>query len=266
MLTHVLFDLYGTLLEIRTDERSAATAEAFQGWLAARHGPEAARRAAARPLALELATITPAPLAHAEPDVAPVIAAHLHYLLCRPASPSELDEAAERFRSCSRRQLELVPGARDALSRLSGVFRLGLVSNAQRLFTAAELERFELGRWLEPVVLSSDVGVRKPGTAIFAVALERAQARAAHTLYVGNDPLDDVQGAAAAGLRTCLVGDGRRRHDRAGREVVVAGPLSGCEPDLRLGSVAELPEALLGPQAPAWARPATPVGAAPTRS
>lgn len=256
MLTHVLFDLYGTLLDIETDERSEATATAFVAWVASRHGPEAARRAATRPLALELAAVTPAPRAHAEPDVGPVVAAHLSHLLGRSPSPPEVHEAGERFRSCSRRKLALVAGAAEALERLRGSFRLALVSNAQRLFTAAELARFALDRWLCPVLLSSDVGVRKPGRAIFALALERAGALASQTLYVGNDPLDDVEGAAAAGLRTCLVGTGRWRHDRAGRRIEVEGSLELREPDLRLGSVAELPEALLGPGAPAWARPA----------
>jgi putative hydrolase of the HAD superfamily len=204
-----------------------------------RFGTEAARRERASPLSQALARIVPPPRAHGEPDIAPVIRDHLAGLLDRPASEAELRAAAERFRACSRRTLGVVPGAKEALVRCRSRFGLGLISNAQWLFTRAELESSGLAPLLGLRVISSEIGVRKPGPEIFHRALELAGARPADALHVGNDPVDDVEGAAAAGLHTCLVGEARHGALRVA-------------PDLSLVSVAELPERLFGPNRPAW--------------
>ena len=73
--------------------------------------------------------------------------------------------------------------------------------------------------WLEPagllehveaVVTSAQVGVAKPGRAIFERALELAGARPADAVHVGDSLDNDVVGARAAGIRPVLVArDGR---------------------------------------------------------
>jgi len=239
MLTHVLFDLYGTLLDVRTDERSSETVAAFSRWLGERFGPVAARRENESPLGQSFARILPPPRAHGEPDIAPVVRAHLAELIDRPPSEAEVRGAAEHFRASSRRKLEVVPGAKQALERCQRHLRIGLVSNAQWLFTRPELEGSGLDRLFSLRLISSELGVRKPAPEIFLRALELGAALPAETLYVGNDPVDDVEGAAAVGLRTCLVGEARY------------GALH-VAPDLSLPSVAELPELLFGPNRPAW--------------
>jgi putative hydrolase of the HAD superfamily len=231
VLACVFFDLYGTLVEIETDEGSARTQEAFEDWVARAHDSAAAAREHERPLFEAIRRAT-APGPFGEPDLGPVIAAHLEPVLGRTPDPHEVAAAATAFRGASRSRLTLVPGAVDALRRLADRFRLGLVSNAQSLFTRPELEELGLSPWFDPLVISSEVGVRKPGREIFARALAAAGTDPAHALHVGDDPHADVEGAAAVGMRTCLVGPAVRR-----AELRVA-------PDLRADSVAELPALL----------------------
>lgn len=243
MLRAVFFDLYGTLVDITTDEGDPRTAQDFERWVLSRFGGRAAQRERARPFLADLRAIRPYPVEHAEPDIAPVVARHLRDLLEREPSAAEREEMAGAFRAASRRALSLVPGAGEALARLRQRFRVGLISNAQLLFTRPELAEVGLSLDLfDPAVVSSELGVRKPSRHVFRAALARAGVEAGEALHVGNDAFDDVQGASAAGLRTCLVDDPRRKDD---------GPRP---PDLRLRSVAELPDALLGSAAPAWVR------------
>ena len=231
MLECVFFDLYGTLVEIETDEGSSRTRETFESWVADVHGPVAAGREAGHPLFEDVRRAT-APGPFGEPDLGPVVAAHLDRVLGRAPDPDEVAAAASAFRAASRVYLALVPGAVDGLRRLAGRFRLGLVSNAQSLFTRPELEQLGLRPFFDPLVISSEVGVRKPGREIFERALATAGTDPAHALHVGDDPHADVEGAAALGIRTCLVGPAVRR-----AELRVA-------PDLRADSVAELPALL----------------------
>ncbi|MGC4123160.1 MAG: HAD family hydrolase [Myxococcales bacterium] len=243
MLRAVFFDLYGTLVNITTDEGDPRTAEGFERWVAEHLGPRAAEKERAHPFLRDLRAIRPFPVEHPEPDLAPVVAAHLRELLEREPTAHECAAMAAGFRTASRRELSLIPGAREAIARLKERFRVGLISNAQLLFTRPELAEVGLSLELfDPAIVSSQIGVKKPSRHIFREALTRAGVAANEALHVGNDAFDDVAGASGAGLRTCLVDDPRRKDD---------GPRP---PDLRLRSVAELPDALLGSGAPDWVR------------
>ncbi|HEX2192221.1 MAG TPA: HAD family hydrolase [Acidimicrobiales bacterium] len=228
----VFLDLYGTLVDIETDEGSPRTRRAFEHWMADVHGETAAARERDHAL-FEDVRRAKAPGPFGEPDLGPVIAAHLGAAIGRAPNPAEVAAAAIAFRAASRLRLALLPGTVEALRRLAGRFRLAIVSNAQRLFTRPELEQLGIGMFFDPVVLSSEVGVRKPGAEIFRRALAAARARPSTTLHVGDDPTADVVGAAALGMRTCLVGRAVATGDVVPR------------PDLQVPSVAALPGLLL---------------------
>lgn len=89
----------------------------------------------------------------------------------------------------------------EVLDRLGRLARLGVCSNFSHAPTAREILREgDLLRRLDVVVISEEVGVRKPRPEIFEAAVERLGIDPEETLHVG-DRLDaDVEGAAAAGL------------------------------------------------------------------
>ena len=70
------------------------------------------------------------------------------------------------------------------------------------------LERDGLAPYLDAVVISADLGRRKPVPAVFRSALEQLGAAAETTLFVGDDPQDDIEGAKAVGMRTAWVRPG----------------------------------------------------------
>ena len=94
-----------------------------------------------------------------------------------------------------------------ALARRSGL-ATAVISNSNG--TIAEiLDTLGLGRHLDFVIDSSEVGVEKPDPRIFHIALERAQLRPEHAAYVGDLYSIDVLGARAAGLQAVLMDPGR---------------------------------------------------------
>ncbi|MDP6606162.1 MAG: HAD family hydrolase [Dehalococcoidia bacterium] len=66
-----------------------------------------------------------------------------------------------------------------------------------------------IGSRLEGVLTSARVGYRKPHPQIYAAALRLARCEPSEVLFVGDNPEHDVDGPAAAGMRTLLL-------DRAG--------------------------------------------------
>jgi putative hydrolase of the HAD superfamily len=67
------------------------------------------------------------------------------------------------------------------------------------------LARAGLLELVDGVVASATVGAAKPDPAIFAAALRTAGAGAARSLFVGDSPERDVEGARAAGIRAVLL-------------------------------------------------------------
>lgn len=58
---------------------------------------------------------------------------------------------------------------------------------------------------LDALVVSSEVGVRKPGPEFFRATAERLGCAPEEVLFVGDDPTNDVAGARAVGMRAVLV-------------------------------------------------------------
>ena len=126
-------------------------------------------------------------------------------------------------------EMTCFPGVAELLRSLHGRYRLGLLSN----FTDPRpvrrvLERDGLAPYLDAVVISADVGRRKPVPAIFEAALEALGARPERTLFVGDDPDDDIGGAKAVGMRTAWV--------RPGSEAPLLRWMEGSEPGEALGA------------------------------
>jgi len=100
----------------------------------------------------------------------------------------------------------LDPEAKSVLGELQGRYKLALISNfdhpphVHRL-----LDELALRPFFDAVVVSGDVGVKKPDPAIFTPALEQTGLATDEVLFVGDSPEDDIAGAKAAGLRPVLI-------------------------------------------------------------
>ena len=195
----ILFDLYGTLLDIRTDEESPDTWLRFAAWME-NHGmaarPETLRREFS--FGTRVLAAQPGPFACPEPDILPVFAA-----MCgaRGGDPAMGEQAALAFRRASTRLLRPYPETMSTLRflRERGIRRV-LLSNAQACFTRPELALTGLDRELDAIFLSSEAGCKKPDPAFFHLALAQCHLRPEECLMVGNDGSSDIAGATAAGL------------------------------------------------------------------
>ena len=112
--------------------------------------------------------------------------------------------------------------ARDALARLGGGARLGVVSNFYGNLEA-QLEEAGLAPLLDVVVESVAVGVEKPDPAIYRIALERVALPAASVAMVGDNFDRDCRPAKAVGMRAVWL----RRGDRPAPETGVADRVIG---------------------------------------
>lgn len=81
---------------------------------------------------------------------------------------------------------------------------LGVISNATDLARRV-LDNLDLTKYFDVVVLSEEVGVRKPSPKIFHIAAERAGVKPSRCLFAGDKLAVDVVGAKGAGMNAILI-------------------------------------------------------------
>ena len=199
-----LFDLYGTLADIHTDESKPKFWKAVAAYYTG-HGANydwkdlrQIYRALCAAETSRLQALTPE--AKIEIDLQPVFRALYEQRGIVPDA-SLLAKTAWFFRRCSTSHLRAYAGAGELLEALRAAGRtVILLSNAQSCFTRPELECLGLANRFDHIYISSEVGFQKPDRRFFAAPLRDLGLDPADCLMVGNDPVCDVAGAASAGL------------------------------------------------------------------
>ena len=194
-----LFDLYGTLADIKTDEELQSLWFGF-AWLLGESDPQRVKD--------EYHAICKR---YADARAHKFVEFDLLYvfeemLQNRGANKEKARELAREFRLLSRQKLRLFPCIVEILKGLKerGA-RVYLVSNAQSCFTLDELDELGIAPLFDGILISSDAGVKKPCNEIFNIAFEKFSIKGEDCFYVGNDLHDDVLGASAAGLKTVYI-------------------------------------------------------------
>jgi putative hydrolase of the HAD superfamily len=104
------------------------------------------------------------------------------------------------------------PDVAQGLATLHEVgFRIRVASNFDGRLRAVAAGLPELAGFVETLVISSEIGYRKPHAKFYAAACASLGLPPEKVLCVGDDPENDVRGAERAGLRGILLDrDGRR--------------------------------------------------------
>ena len=102
--------------------------------------------------------------------------------------------------------LELRPYAKKLIKRIKECCKLGLISNfTYAPVIYASLRKLGINHYFDTILVSHENGWRKPHTQIFQHALKRLQVNAEETVFIGDSPNEDIEGAIAAGIKTIFV-------------------------------------------------------------
>lgn len=142
--------------------------------------------------------------------------------------------------SCARRYEDnlsvghyFLPGAEEALKRLSKKYRLFLASNGTAKVQAGRLKSANISHYFEKIFVSQQIGANKPDIAYFDGCFSQIPDFARErTIMVGDSLTSDIKGGKNAGIATCWV---------APKD---AQPPEDIQPDYRIESISQL-EALL---------------------
>lgn len=201
----VLFDCYGTLIDILTDERSIGTYRSLSRWLLY----QGVRILPDRLRALYISRVDEAIRRTGEryPEVR---VEEVFAGICAGHSVWEVDcerlgaEAARAFRAASLRRLGVLDKSLRLLD-LAGTKKLGIVSNGQRVFSEQELRVLDLYERFDIIIFSSDLGFQKPDPRIYAAALDRMGLAPQNVLFIGDNCENDVLAPRRLGMQALHV-------------------------------------------------------------
>ena len=122
---------------------------------------------------------------------------------------------AQMYRAISRKRLQLYPDVKRVLDELHPTFRMALVSDAQPCYALPEMKAVGLEGCFDPVIISAHYGFRKPDTRLMQKALDIMKLLPAEAIFVGNDMYRDIYGASRLGIKSIFVdsNQGTKSHE-----------------------------------------------------
>lgn len=192
-MKNIIFDLYGTLIDIHTDEEKASF------W--AKLAKKTRKYKAYSPDELKnkyLAICSEKQKHIEELDVVLVFEELYEVDICIAMRIAKL------FRRLSTEYIRLYKGVKKLLKKLKQQgYRLYVLSNAQESFTMPELEKLGIKRYFNSIAISSVYGVKKPNTLFYQQAIEKFGID--DGIMIGNDFECDIKPARELGLKTIFI-------------------------------------------------------------
>ena len=191
----IIFDLYGTIIDIQTNENSddfwfklAKQTKKYK-----KYEPETLK-STYKNICLELSK------EKEEIEIRDV------FRKLYNIDGLKLDKVCLKFRKLSTGYITVYGGAKKLLTRLKeNNDKVFLLSNAQEAFTIPELKKLKLYDYFDGIAISSVYGIKKPNKEFFQQAINNFNVQGEDIIMVGNDYVCDIAPANELGLKTVFI-------------------------------------------------------------
>ncbi|OGP94908.1 MAG: hypothetical protein A2157_01590 [Deltaproteobacteria bacterium RBG_16_47_11] len=200
----IFFDLYGTLIDILTDEGDPWVYSTLSRYLSYRDikiAPKELRKIYFEDIQSQLKLSNET---FPEVDVYKIFSTMLHRYGNKTYSKSAIVDTAVLFRSLTMRRFEVFQGVYEVLASLVKKYELALISDAQWTFAEPEMAMLGLTRFFKFRILSSRFGFKKPDVRLFDMAMKKLMIKPEESVYIGDNPPKDLVGAKKAGMTFIL--------------------------------------------------------------
>lgn len=210
MFKNYMFDLYGTLIDINTNEWDIELWKKLSilyRYKQAEYTPEEIKKAYGRYVQQEKKRVHKRFPEYTEIDIKiEKVFKKLFTAKNVKCSKRDIQEICTAFRCYSTVYIKLYDGVIDLLDTLKAKDKkIYLLSNAQRGFTENELNMFDLMQYFDGIVISSDEECCKPDVHYYNIILERYNLDKKETIMIGNDYISDIRGAKKAGIKSLYI-------------------------------------------------------------
>ena len=205
---NIIFDLYGTLVDIWTDEDQSSLWEALSHEFflhRAEYMADELKKTYLKLCEIEERRLKKKRGKYAEINLETVFM-KLFEKKGIQCTNQTVKEMMLRFRALSLKRLKLYDGGEELLSALKMEGKkIYLLTNAQRVFTEQEIVFLGLNHYFDGILYSSDAGVKKPDVHFYEKMIDAYCLDREKTVMIGNDALCDIEGALNAGLSAIYI-------------------------------------------------------------
>ena len=204
MYKNYLFDLYGTLIDINTNEWKASlwkNMAVIYSLSGAYYTAKKLHNAYDEYLADEIKSVPAEKYTTTPEPLIEHVFARLYTEKGVPCSPEMAEYTGRVFRALSLKYIRLYDGVKELFEALrSHGGKIYLLSNAQRIFTEPEIRMLGIYDEFDDIMISSDEGCAKPDPMFYRLMLERHHLDPKETIMIGNDWITDIKGSYQVGL------------------------------------------------------------------
>ncbi|WP_370572498.1 HAD family hydrolase [Methanomethylovorans sp.] len=206
----MIFDCYGTLIDIDTDENDYYTYDTVSKWLkykGVKIDPDSLKSEYNSKIRDKMEASK-----EQHPDIR---VEEIFADICGENAIWKSDtmylgiETSKVFRSASLRRLHPFRESIAILNKYDNVPKC-LVSNGQRVFSEKELRFLGLYEFFDHVIFSSDLRYKKPDPRIFKIALDRLNLKPGEVLSIGDTVENDIIAPQEMGMQAMHIHDAWR--------------------------------------------------------
>lgn len=209
----IFFDLYGTLIDIRTDEHDYWVYETLSRYLAYHSvnvAPDELKSAYFEGIRQ---CLNQSRETYPEVNVYKIFLDIMSNFSKKKYTKSVIVGIAMLYRSLTIRQFGVFEGLYDVLTSLNGKFRTAIISDAQWVFAEPEIAILGLDQFIKLRILSSRYGFKKPDVRLFHIAAAKLGVAPEESIYIGDNIYKDLPGARNSGMKFILHGSDLRDYN-----------------------------------------------------
>ncbi|SEB56166.1 HAD family hydrolase [Paenibacillus sp. GP183] len=126
----------------------------------------------------------------------------------------------------------LMEHAREIVQHLRKKYKTGLITNGKTVIQYGKIDQLEIRNDFDLIIVSEEAGIKKPDPKIFELALRKLELSPEQCIFIGDHPVNDIEGAAKIGMKTIWM-----KVNQPWKDGLTAKPLHSIE---RLNELYEL--------------------------
>lgn len=203
MYKNYIFDLYGTLIDLYTDEEKNELWEnlaLFYSYNGSKYSKDELKKRYMDYTKDEIEK-------NSKTEYPDIEIKNVFKRLYKTTVNEELIEyTAKVFRLLSTDSIKLYAGIKEMLKELKKQGKnVYLLSNGQRSFSIPELKYFEIYKYFDGIYFSADIGICKPDEIFYKYLIENEKIKISESIMIGNDHTSDIEGANRIGMDSLYI-------------------------------------------------------------
>jgi len=99
----------------------------------------------------------------------------------------------------------LMDQAREVVLYLRKKYKIGMITSGKTSIQYGKIDQLGIRNDFDLIIVSEEAGIKKPDPRIFEMASNKLKVKPEECIYIGDHPINDIEGAAKTGMGTIWI-------------------------------------------------------------